>query len=1031
MSFKQLLLTSTAILAPMAVYSSAKADDAVYNSGSITIDSADTTGAGDNYIVGDTGTADVSVTNTGSMTTDSDIIVGNDSTGNGTLSVSGGSLTANRFYIGLYGEGTLTATDGATISAIGPNEKIYVGNFAGSNGTLELSGDGTTLSAYDLNIAWAGDGTATFSDGAIATIEQDVTIGKNAYTTGTMTLTGDGTSITSDRLYVGEIGTGTLNVLDGATYVVTGTSKMYIGNTAGSVGTVTVSGSGSSISTGNLNVGWNGEATMTIADEATTTVTSDVTIGAYGPSTGRLTVTGTGSSLTADRIYVGDSGTGYLDITDGGTVTTTGTSKTYLGTTSAGEGHVSISGAGSTLSTGELNIGWNDLGTMVVSDGGAASSAAAISVGYNTGSTGVLTVSTGGTVTVGGGAGTLQIAQLAGSTGTVAIGAAVGETATAAGVLDVANVAFGAGAGTLVFNHTETNYDFTPVLSGAGDIEVYAGTTTLSADSSGFAGATEIYGGSLLVTGALGGTLGVNDDGVLGGTGTVGTTNVAAGGTISPGLAGAVGTLSVDGDLTLDAGSIYAIDFANGLADQIAVTGAATITDSTLSLASLDTSVSYKTGQTYTILSADGGVTGSFDDTVNSSAFLDIYSATVGNTVALTVERNASAFASVANTANQAAAADALDSLEQSGDSLSLYNDLLVMNADEAREAFGQLAGDTYPGQQGAMLQNTFALNGVINTRLRAVFDGVGTGPVPVFGYADEPAADTDGPFAAYDAAETARLADTERFAIWGTGFGSRGASAGLEGASGTDSTTGGLAIGADTMLSDTWSAGLFAGYSLTSFDTDDSAAESDNYHAGVYAGTELGGFSVRTGLTYTWSSVDSTRSVSALGQTLEGSYGAESLSAFSELGYRFDLSGAAFEPFAGLGYTHLRTEGFSETGGTAALTVDDATMDTTYTTVGMRLARSFEVGEVTATARGTLGWMFAGGDVDPTSTARFASGDAFTVSNTPIDSSVALVEAGLDFSLGNGATLGIGYAGQFGKNARQNTVNATMLLPF
>ena len=71
----------------------------------------------------------------------------------------------------------------------------------------------------------------------------------------------------------------------------------------------------------------------------------------------------------------------------------------------------------------------------------------------------------------------------------------------------------------------------------------------------------------------------------------------------------------------------------------------------------------------------------------------------------------------------------------------------------------------------------------------------------------------------------------------------------------------------------------------------------------------------------------------------------------------------------------------------------------------------SCRVGHVVAVARGTLGWMHAFGDVDPTSTARFASGDAFTVSNTPIDRNVALVEAGLDLRLDYDATIGIGFS--------------------
>ncbi|TDH38445.1 autotransporter domain-containing protein [Pseudohoeflea suaedae] len=144
-----------------------------------------------------------------------------------------------------------------------------------------------------------------------------------------------------------------------------------------------------------------------------------------------------------------------------------------------------------------------------------------------------------------------------------------------------------------------------------------------------------------------------------------------------------------------------------------------------------------------------------------------------------------------------------------------------------------------------------------------------------------------------------------------------------------------------------------------------------------------------------------------------------------------YSLGGSAFEPFAGLAYTHLRTDGFSESGGTAALRVEGTTMDTTYTTLGMRASRNLELGGVVTVLRGSLGWQHAFGDVDPTSTARFETGDSFTVSNTPIDEDVALIEAGLDFQLDNGATIGIGYSGQFGSQAEENGVNAKMRVQF
>lgn len=1043
MHLKNVFLASTALCIPFVATCPAFAADTVYDSGPSVVNGADT--ATGNYIIGDTGTAMLFVADTGSLTTNVDIIVGSQAGSDGTLNVQGGALSANRYYIGLGGTGTVSLSEGASLTATGTDEKVYVGYFGNSTGILNLSDAGTTLTAYDLNIGWTGNGMATISDGATATIQQDVTLGKNGYTTGTLTITGTGSSVTSDRLYVGENGNGVLNILDGASYTVTGTSKAYLGWTAGSTGALTISGTGSTLTADLLVNGWNGNGTMTIADGGTATIATDVFIANGGPSTSTLTVTGDGSSMTSDRLYVGLSGDGSLYILDGGSVSTTGTNKTYLGNVSGSTGYAEIRGEGSSLSTGELNIGWNGEGTMLVTEDGSVSAVGTVSVGYANGSTGTLTLADGGSLTVGNGTGILQIGQLTGSTGTVNIGAAAGETAVAAGTLDAGTVSFGAGGGALAFNHTDTDYVFDAALSGAGDVDFHSGTTTLSANSSGFGGTSTIHGGTVLVTGSLGGSLAVNDDGTLGGTGTVGTTTVASGGTITPGLSGMIGTLRVDGNLTLSSGSTYAVNLSGGLSDVIIATGTATINGATLSVSSLDATTSYTVGQTYTILAAGAGRTGTFAEPVTgslvnslaSSAFLELTTAYDNNNAYLTVAARSSGsgvFDSVARTSNQHAVAGALDTLAQSGDSLSLYNTLLMMTAGEARDAYDQMSGSSYAGQQAAMIQGSTAINTALNNRMRSAFETVGTAGTTraqALGYADEKKADENGPFAAYDAKKTDRLADPDRFAVWGSGFSSRMSGDGLDGTSGTDSTIGGFLIGADGMVSERWRVGLSAGHSDSAFNTDESSGDSSNYHLGVYAGTEIGKLSFRSGLSYTWYDVDSSRSVAALGETLEGSYDATGFNAFGELGYRMDLGETALEPFAALAYSHLKTNSFTETGGLSALTVDGSTMDTAYSTLGMRASHDFDLGGVIAVARGMVGWRYAFGDVTPTSTARFMTGDAFTVSSTPLDRNAALVEAGLDIKLDDNATVGIGYVGQFGKSASENGFNAQFRVKF
>ena len=89
-----------------------------------------------------------------------------------------------------------------------------------------------------------------------------------------------------------------------------------------------------------------------------------------------------------------------------------------------------------------------------------------------------------------------MIANNAGSIGTLNIGAAAGNPAAAPGTLTATSVAFGAGTGTINFNHTSTDYVFAPAISGNGTVNVLAGTTTLTAANS-YSGATNVIAGTL------------------------------------------------------------------------------------------------------------------------------------------------------------------------------------------------------------------------------------------------------------------------------------------------------------------------------------------------------------------------------------------------------------------------------------------------------------------------------------------------------------------------------------------------------
>ena len=270
-----------------------------------------------------------------------------------------------------------------------------------------------------------------------------------------------------------------------------------------------------------------------------------------------------------------------------------------------------------------------------------------------------------------------------------------------------------------------------------------------------------------------------------------------------------------------------------------------------------------------------------------------------------------------------------------------------------------------------------------------------------------------------------------ELLTAWGGAFGSWGHLDSDGNAMAIDSSTGGVLAGADTLAGD-WRLGLMAGYGQSSFDSADRTASgsSEDYTLGLYGGTQWGNLAFRSGLAYSWHDMETSRSVALLGETLTGNYGADRLQAFGELGYRFDFGAGGIEPFANLAHVRLNTDGFTETGGAAALTSMGQTTDATFTTLGLRASSKFALGTTLATVHGMVGWRHAFGDT-PTTTHAFAGGDMFTISGAPLTRDAALIEAGFDLGLSATASLGVTYSGQIAADAQDHGISAKLAVKF
>src|SRR3546814_9510938 len=90
---------------------------------------------------------------------------------------------------------------------------------------------------------------------------------------------------------------------------------------------------------------------------------------------------------------------------------------------------------------------------------------------------------------------------------------------------------------------------------------------------------------------------------------------------IAPGSS--IGALNISGDITFAAGSVYEVevDVASSASDLVHATGIATLNGG--SVIHMGQAGNYRPNATYTILTADDGVNGSFDEVTSNFAFLN------------------------------------------------------------------------------------------------------------------------------------------------------------------------------------------------------------------------------------------------------------------------------------------------------------------------------------------------------------------------------------------------------------------------
>jgi subtilase-type serine protease len=531
------------------------------------------------------------------------------------------------------------------------------------------------------------------------------------------------------------------------------------------------------------------------------------------------------------------------------------------------------------------------------------------------------------------------------------------------------------------------------------------GTLVLTGNNS-YAGPTLINQGLLAVNGSVTSDVTVQNAGVLGGSGTVGSLTARSGGTVAPG--NSIGTLNVTRNVSFEPGSRYAVEVApNGQSDRIQSSGSATIGGGEVAV-SLENSpnllsqseVRSLLGQQYNILTAQQGISGQFDSVAPNYLFLGTGLTYQPNQVTLNVGRNDTSFASVAATRNERAVAAAADALAAGN---PVYESILnAGSAGEARQAFRQLSGQIHADIASAQVNDSRYLRDALNGRLRQA-EGLATSP--------DIKADDDG-------------------GAWAQLLGAWDHASGDANATGYQASTYGVLVGLDSALADDWRLGVATGYTRTSLNGGyGSNADSDNYHLAVYGGKQFGELALRAGGGYTWHRFDTSRSVNYGMQSDRetAKYSARTEQVFAEAGYSVKADWVNLEPFANLAYINFQNNGIAEDGGAAALHGDKQHTDATVSTLGLRADTQWQASKTTSVAlRSELGWQHQYGDLDRGTGLRFNGGNApFVVNSVSASRDGAVLKASAEVAVNNNATLSLGYGGLLSQNYQDNSVNA------
>ncbi|MCP1239299.1 MULTISPECIES: autotransporter domain-containing protein [Acetobacter] len=821
----------------------------------------------------------------------------------------------------------------------------------------------------------------------------------------TLEIVGAGATVESTaQVYVGFKTSGTSSLsIQGGGGLLLNHAVMQVGWSGGN-GLVNVSGAGSRIVTspesilvvgtgdnGNYGSPFFGTTNKTYGTLNITSggqvLAGTVAAGLYGDGVGTVTVDGANSLLQASSDYYVNGGTGIVggtgttQVSNGGTLVVGG--QVYFGGDRVdGDGSLILQ-SGGMLVLGDRTANGQTLSALVDQEGGGGQSH--------------LILAGGGIRLINSGLNTDMTMQLTG--GVQSTFDTNGRTAVLSGMLTGNGGLAKLGEGTLI-------------LSGANT----------------YTGGTDVQSGVLEVDGGVVSPVNVYDGAILAGVGSVGTTTVASGGGLSPGMGSTGGALHVVGNLSMNQGSSLLVNSLSTTQGLVQVTGSASLSGGTVRLLGVEQNLHY--GEQYTLLSAAQGVSGQYEgvsfEQAGAYPFLSPSLLYTANTVNLQLLRNAVPFAAVAQTRNQRAAGNGLQGMAVDS---SVVRAVVQLGGTRVVDgALDALSGEIHASMRTLLLQDSMYVRQAVSDRLAGAWCDNGPAGQSARGMGVRLVRGTDEGCVA------------DRAALWSQAYGGFGNNSGDGNAASLRHSTSGLIVGADTPLGEEarWRIGGLVSYGRSMVDGGGRSASgrSNNITLGGYVGARWGGWRLHVEADYAWNLLSLSRQVTfaGFGNSLSSHYDGGTAQGTGELGYRFHMGRAVLVPFGNVAYVNQHTSSFREQGGVAALRGRAMASGVTFATFGVRASASFQTHGVWVTPHALLGYRHAFGILTATTHEVFAIGAGaygMEVAGISLSPDAVVMDVGGSVRLTDRIDIGVSYVGQYGGPAESSGAHGSVTVRF